>query len=569
MRLLPVLFLASCAKSEVNPPAPQPGEQPAPAPAAEGPILYADATRTAAAIPARFSAPLPASLTALQGDWSAAPPQVLVKARLCQGHAATWEALGTAVDAALAQGDPLDEVVRGYAELLRYCASPRSCPPARAWATEQPAGSVRARLGWSRLSECPDAVDLFRTDAAPDGTLAAFWFDRPWNSEPEYVPALGAALRRLATGGDSWVVRQAAVAHGMLDDPRVAADLLAARDAATDEQVRASVIAGMGKQSDPRLGAVFAAHCAQPDVRETLCPGKASVEIGAIPATAPEDPEAALRDPAVLRAALQEGEHRASRDLFVGLRALATRDWAAAHALAATLESGPATEPDLTDLVRSLRRFASRAEVEAAVRPVGTLRAAAGPESWITPAELLAERGSAHWFDVETGMYPNEHDGLLAELAALAGPPLSEVVFAELAPPLEGAADPTSWAADVVVTDGGEVLRPPDAGGSYRLFAWTGTERFEVAAQDLGDWYDLGAVLGLLNTLARALGQEVRYVTLPTGDQTAIVLAAPGPALQAAVADGLLRLEGAGAAEAEGKAFEQEVFRKIEAGEWE
>ncbi|MFH1468065.1 MAG: hypothetical protein ABIO70_27005 [Pseudomonadota bacterium] len=558
--LLPLLI--ACARHEE---APATVAEP---PAASGPFLYATATRTAEPTPARFAGPLPASLTALGGDWHDAPPRVLVRAQLCQGQAATWDKLGTAVDAAAADGDPVAEVAKGYGELLRYCDAPASCALARRWVQEQPAGTARAGVAWIRLAECPDAIDLFRTEVAPDTALAAFWFERAWGSAPEYVPALGAALGRIAAGDDSWLVRQAAVAHGKLDDGRVARDLLAAHAAAREDRVRGQVIAGMSEQSDPRVKAIFAAYCAQPDTRETLCPGKASVVIGAEPPREPADPEAPLRDPAVVHSALQDGDRQATVALLTGLRTLADRDWTAAHALAATLTPGPRTDPTLADTVAALARFGARAEVEAATRAIAPLREATEAASWLTPADLLAERGPCHWFDVETGMFPNEHDGLLAELAALAGPPLADVVFTELPPPLVEAGEPLGVAVDVIIDGSGRLLRPAAPGGAYRLLAWTGTERFEVPARDLGDWYDLAAVLGMLNTLARALGQDSRFVTLPTGDQTAIVLTAPGPAIEAAVAEGLIRLEDAGAGEADGKAFEEEVRRRIEAGEW-
>ena len=128
-------------------------------------------------------------------------------------------------------------------------------------------------------------------------------------------------------------------------------------------------------------------------------------------------------------------------------------------------------------------------------------------------------RGRALAFDVETGMFPNEHDSLLRDLAALAPGALTGLLFEEVPPTLE----------------------EEEAGtGSYRLIAWGGGKRYETPAQALGDWYDMEAVLTFLNALARARGSEVRWLPLATGDQIALIVAGPSQTLTHLLDSGLL-----------------------------
>jgi hypothetical protein len=190
--------------------------------------------------------------------------------------------------------------------------------------------------------------------------------------------------------------------------------------------------------------------------------------------------------------------------------------------------------------------------VEGRLRQSGLLwRGPLGLEDWMTEDEgavataqdLLVRSGPVHCFDVETGMYPTQHDKLLFDLAELGGPPLAEALFVEALPAIEGKGEP------------------------YRLHAYLAGRSYSVDAQDFGDWYDLEQVLGLLNAVARDRGAEIRFATLPTEDQTACVLAAPRKALAAAVSQGLLELDQAGAAREAGQGYEAEVLRQIENGE--
>ncbi len=559
MRALPaslLLLLPACARTEIR-------DEPA-SPTATDPFVYAQVERTPASMPARFSAPLPASVEAFRSDWSAHPPRTMVEAQLCKGVTAMWDKLGAGAAAAAAAGGSPDEVMQLYGGLLNYCDDPTSCAVAAGWVDEQPAGSIRAELGWHRLAGCHDEATLarFRAEGPPDQAMVSFWFDRTWDAPAEYVPALAAALQRVATGADGWLARRAAVAHGKLDEPRVAADLLAAHAVATDPAVKGQIIAGMHEQSEPRVKALFDAHCARPDVREALCPRDEPYEWER-EIEEPRAPEAVLADPDLIRRALKEDDYRASWELYSALHTLAEQDWAKARQAAGPLVATPALEPSLRDLLQTLARFETRQAIADKLRELGLLEGEAPAEGWLDAADLLLLTGRVHGFDCETGMYPNQHDGLLAELAAMAGPPLSGVAFLESAPPLDPVDEPGEPVIDMVIGDDGQVWEAPSPRGAYTLHAFTGTERLSVVAEDLGDWYDLNAVLGLLNSTARHLGQDMRFVTLPTGDQTALVLVAPVAAIQQAAAQEVLRLERADASASDGKAFEAEAIRML------
>ena len=132
------------------------------------------------------------------------------------------------------------------------------------------------------------------------------------------------------------------------------------------------------------------------------------------------------------------------------------------------------------------------------------------------PESVLRAAGLLVWFDVETGLFPNEHDGLLRELGAAAAGDLAGVVFEEIAPK-EGTRN-----------------------GRYRLQAYADGKRWSVDAEDYGDWYDVDAVLRLSNALLRDRGSERRMLLLATEDQTAEVVVASRAALSAALREGLL-----------------------------
>lgn len=155
-------------------------------------------------------------------------------------------------------------------------------------------------------------------------------------------------------------------------------------------------------------------------------------------------------------------------------------------------------------------------------------------------ASLLVRHRRGVWFDVETGMWPNEHDALARDFADALAPALDGASFSEVAPGLDDDATP------------------------YQVAATLGGRRYRVAAQNHGDWYDVDAIVGLLNTMLRDRGDPQRLLVLATEDQTAIVVAGPASALIAAVGEGLLAPASPEQAMTLGKAFEARAMRALQ-----
>lgn len=168
------------------------------------------------------------------------------------------------------------------------------------------------------------------------------------------------------------------------------------------------------------------------------------------------------------------------------------------------------------------------------------------PNRRFDPVEALVEAGRVHWFDVETGSYPNRHDILLAELAWLARPDLDGAVFRE---------DADAWREGAELSD-------------YVLHGWHGGRHFSTTADvELGDWYDVAAVTALLDAMLLAAGSEQRTFPLYSGDQTLPLLIATPAAFERGVAAGLIRPGDPALARQVGTAAEDEAFRQLlEAG---
>lgn len=119
-------------------------------------------------------------------------------------------------------------------------------------------------------------------------------------------------------------------------------------------------------------------------------------------------------------------------------------------------------------------------------------------------------------FDTETDDVVNHHDGLLGQLAAMAQPALRGIVFEEV-PPSE--ADPEH----------------------YELRAYKDGELISTRARNLGDWYDVRAVVGLLNMLSRERHSDLRFADVTTGGQESDVAVGPEGGLLQAFEAGVLK----------------------------
>lgn len=160
-----------------------------------------------------------------------------------------------------------------------------------------------------------------------------------------------------------------------------------------------------------------------------------------------------------------------------------------------------------------------------------------------SPAALLTASEHGLSFDVETGTFPNEHDRLLRQLAQLVAPDLNGAVFEEVAPKLAANDEPI---------------------GPYQLRAYFAGKLFQIEAQDRGDWYDVDAVLQLLNAMLAYHQSSQRLVPVATGDQTLTVIGGPRAAIDRAITQKIIVPGRASDAEKLGKDFEREVFESLE-----
>ncbi|PTL75394.1 hypothetical protein DAT35_54745 [Vitiosangium sp. GDMCC 1.1324] len=207
--------------------------------------------------------------------------------------------------------------------------------------------------------------------------------------------------------------------------------------------------------------------------------------------------------------------------------------------------SRAALPPDAQSAASALVRFPTAGALEAHLDSLGLTDRAlyslgdvkVGP---VSAEEVLLYRGRAMAFDVETGVFPNRHDELLHELAALSPGVLDGFRFEEY-PPLEA--------------------EDEAGGGSYQLVALGGGVRYEVTAANYGDWYDLASVLGFLNSLARARGSDARWVALKEEGQVATVVTGPSAALSSLVADGLLLVGDVEESRSVGRAYDEQILR--------
>lgn len=498
--------------------------------AAVDPLFPHTAVRRLRAEPPRQDLPLPSTLDELaamrEGD-PRFPAAQVVEDLLCLGDAGTRERLGSAL--ARTSAAETARVVGAYADMERYCSD------ACTWAVAAlPAAKAAERqLLYHLISRCPGAeID---TLMAADDVPAVALVRRIMNSDQDPVPfsaRLLAATHSLVLANDP----SAGDAIRMLAwtlDPRAAAELLALHAQVSDAALRDDLAAELS---------AFPDHAGARAVNRPFCAAHADdhrcKEPHTRPAPATGEPQRSVAD---AEACLARGETD-SYDLAECLTFLARKDRARAVAAARKLASDPRVKDRLAEVVHALDRFPAEGALRARLAELGLLGSRTPPsdEAPQTTAEWLRATGRSTSFDVETGMFPNQHDSLLrTTLAPLTGDALAGVVFGETPP------------------------RDHD-GGSYVLQAWMDGWRYSASAENLGDWYDVGAVLGLMNHLLAERGRDLRCLTLPTGDQTTTVACGPAAGLKAALREGLLASDDPDSARAAGKAFEDKVFEQLQ-----
>ena len=220
-------------------------------------------------------------------------------------------------------------------------------------------------------------------------------------------------------------------------------------------------------------------------------------------------------------------------------------------------EDGPAPEQAAAVCLR--HKVLTPAEAEAALATLAARAKARADEARAADAEnvegedsgddsgggvegllYFAKRFAA--FDVETDVVPNRHDELVLDLSeASAGKFKPEAVLE-------------------TYTEGG-----PDA-GTYVLQFVHGGRLYRTAPRDLGDWYDVEAVLLAVNRAAADAGLAERFVPLAANGQVAsVVFADPAALGRAAPELGLALGTDPDEARRLGKEYEGHVVEQLKA----
>lgn len=495
----------------------------------EDPFIYARTERSPAAPPARFAAPWPVDVGGPVHDWpDDAPPQEQAIRRLCAGDPAAMRAW---TDAArrTAASTPHEAALARLADHVEYCSSPRFCANGRD--ALDAASGIDRDLALLAMATCGDDRDaaVLDVDAAPPAARFRW---------------LGA--RRYRDGA------LPAASAGHVAALRTLLDLVVLGDVRSEMRARQAVMlvrAMRGGDEALRASIGGLAPNARSLVTEALeRPGGGAAD---------EGPEPDAMGPDERAECAREGGWEGQACLLE----LARLDRARAVEVARALGD---SDEALRSTVEALTRFPEAGGLEARLRELGLVADCATNGDVLDAPEVLVACQRGTHFDPETGTYPVGHDALLAELALLAPGALDDVVWEEIPP---GAAH-AGLIADYAVEDG-ELVENEASEGPYALRAYSRGERFEIPAQQLDDWYDLEAVIALLNAVARSRESDVRWLVVePTGGNDATVVAGPEGGLRAAIDEHLIEPVGAGAS-ATARDAEADLIRELfERGEF-
>jgi len=126
-----------------------------------------------------------------------------------------------------------------------------------------------------------------------------------------------------------------------------------------------------------------------------------------------------------------------------------------------------------------------------------------GDESQGYLFNFLSVAGIYLWFDAEVGMVPVDYDELLKSLTKNSNGKFENIGIWM---------DAKTGAADNV---------------DYYIYLMANNKIYISHPEDIGDWYDVEAVLQLLNTALADSGLKERYVFIDTGDQTVQIMFGP------------------------------------------
>ncbi|MDP1827695.1 MAG: hypothetical protein Q8L48_30765 [Archangium sp.] len=565
--LLFALLLAACTKKEADlSPAPLPKAVTAKAtPKSKLAFELATPKVTDEAAPARYRAALPTTTAGIKD----APPDEFISLQLDASPALRAQVLA-ALETATKDVPLSRELGWYYDRVFGYSPSAQTCT----WmGSVLPSAGARVKeVLYGKLTRChdPKLALLFERADAPDEQVVEFYFERGEGLVP-FSPRFAAAAKRLVkNAATAQALRPIGFGFAHMQGP-VLKEVEALQRSTHDAQKRATLALGLLHSPNEAAKALGRKSCDHPDLRrDAMCTGFFPEErdeddpLAFLSQNQPQKPgpDAGVEDvlayfgpvsaefpkrfgvPAYL-ATLERCAKKADDQAAQCLLAMSQVDRAALQSFLKIHSQRLAKKPgDLGVVARTLTLFPEGGLHARLVKAMLLPSDAKDTERQsVTVEGMLVAADRLERFDVETGTFPNGHHVLLARLAKLA-PPLEGALFEEVAPPEDQMDD-----------------------GPYELHAFLSGKRYAVRAENHGDWYDTAAVLGLLNALLIEQKSELRFVTLPTGDQTASVLVGPLPALEALQTDGLLELADSEAAMKDGKAFEEEVFRKLKGAE--
>ncbi len=450
----------------------------------EGPdAIDQTVTIVRAEVPKRYSAPLPSSASSLDAwlkDDSSLPPVAHVVDNILLGDLGT---LGRLTEASIkVRAAEVPDWVSKWAELFEFGeVSPAFCTHARP-IMNAPPSTIRAALSTPFASSCADSADLALIVRADTPNAAVLSFFDPWGYDGmqrriDYHPRLASAAREVIANASAMQARLAAFVLAEQHDPQVEAALVRIHSEIKDQEKADQVAMAFLRSKNADVRALAVGACKRRP-NDAMCTRE--------PLPEEQDDLGLGEDERVAAAAIKE---RIDQLASIGFHKVASLE-------VSEMDS------DVAEL-------------------------------------LLQAAGHAYWFDVETGMYPNQHDSLMRRLSSLIAPELDAAVFEELAPELD------------------------DESAPYELVAYAGGKKYRTLAANLGDWYDVNAVLRLMNTITEDQKSQTRFVSLATEDQTMIIVAAPSATIAAAVKQGLLQLGDPSEAERLGKDFEDRVLKSL------
>jgi hypothetical protein len=450
--------------------------------AAEAPKVAMTVSIEPAAIPSRYAAPLPNSVAGMQ-TWIRGAPTIApvshVIDSILNGNPEWLKRLTTAASSVPAA--QTSAWAREWRELTEFHAvSAAFCTQARTIMSAPP-GTLRVTLAGAFAKSCAKPGDIAAVVRADTPYWAVLKFYDPYEHDPgddrPFDPRLVAAARDAILGDAAPDARAAAFVLANQHDSRAVAALLTIH-AAMKDQSRADEVAMAFFESDNADGRQRAAAACRRKADDAMCGHEDAAEV--------DDEEK------------EEEERPAESDVKARIAQLA----AAGFAKVSTLNAAD-IESDASELI-------------------------------------LTSAGHAYWFDVETDRYPNQHDSLMRNLAALVTPALDDAVFEERAPPID------------------------DESAPYELSAYSGGKRYHTGAENLGDWYDVSAVLRLMNAVMADKKLPQRFAPLVSHDQTLTIIAATPEAMTKASGQKLLEIGDEREAERAGKQFEEQVLEKLE-----